>query len=267
MTVHLDYIANAGVRHDAQGVTVTRKGRISEIGGTVVGRSRAALHAPGLPRYGDTHPDWPDLRVVDVVLVPIDTKQWDVTIIYREPGPEQLAHMEPIGRVIDVQWFASNVTVERSLDANGERMVHVYSGWPEVPTVIAGRQTFRRSTALVTAWKAETAEIQLPAVGVRVLIAESRDPSSRLDYVSKVNGGYWSGYAPGTWLFVGPISGVLERGRWLNTYELLHRPDTWRLHSVVEVYGAPASNATEGNGIRSFDVFADANFGQIGFTL
>ncbi len=267
MSVHLDTVSGTRVRHDANGIEVIRKGLIAGLAGSVSGRALAALEAPGLPRYGDPHPTRPALRVVDVVLAPIDTQQWDVTIIYRIPRPEDEAHMSALGSVIDVQWFSSNITLARSLDAGGNRMIHVYSGWPDVPTVIAGRMTLQRSSALISAWKSETAEIQLPAVGVRVLMAEGSPPSSRLGFVSKVNAGYWSGYPPKTWLFIGAISGIEERGRWLNTYELVHRPDTWRLASYVEVQGAPASNAAEGNGIAHFDVFEAANFGQLGFGL
>ncbi len=267
MSIVLDRPENATVRHDRNGITITRKALISEVGGPPDRRARAALETPQLPRYGDSHPAYPQLRVSDVVLRPIDVKQWDATIIYREPRPEELAHMEPVGRVIDVQWFSTIVTEEKVIDANGRRMLHIYSGWPEVPTVSAGRLTLRRSSGRLTAWKSERAEIQIPAIGVRVLIVEAGDPSNKLGFVSRVNSGFWSGYLPKTWLFVGPVSGSEERGRWLNTYELLYRPDTWRLESIVDVQGAPPSNATEGNGIEYFDIYEAVSFGALGFSI
>ena len=59
----------------------------------------------------------------------------------------------------------------------------------------------------------------------------------------------------------------LDRGRWLNTYEVVYRADTWRLRSDIEFNGAPPSDATEGNGIEFFDVYPTANFNNLGFSL
>ena len=130
MSLVLDMVEQASIRHDATGITATRTGLLREIGGPVTARARAALTAPGLPRYGDVYTPIPSLRAIDVQLNPIDTKSWAVQVIYREPNEAERAHMVPLGTVVDVQWFSSNVTVDRLYDANGERLFHWYAGYP-----------------------------------------------------------------------------------------------------------------------------------------
>jgi len=109
--------------------------------------------------------------------------------------------------------------------------------------------------------------VQIPSVGARVIIPEATDPRPRLAFIGRVNNAYWSGYPPRTWVFLGPSSGRKERGRWVNTYELLYRQDTWDLESVIEFNGAPPSDATLGNGIARFRIYDSANFGALGFEL
>lgn len=87
-----------------------------------------------------------------------------------------------------------------------------------------------------------------------------------LGFSGTINQGFWSGYPPRTWL-LGGIDSRLDRDRWLNSYELFYKPDTWRFRSVVEYYGAPPSDATLGNGIAEFDVYADSNFNSLPFQL
>lgn len=266
MTVQLDKIANASIRHNAAGIEAVRIAHLHEITGPSDRRSYSALTAAGMPRYGDQHPAIPGLRVVDIVLAALDVAQWQATIIYRVPSPDELIHAEPPGTVLDVEWFSANVTVDRLFDADGNRMWHWYSGHPNTTLIIAGNVIETRSLARQLGVKAERADVQIPSVGVRVLMTETTDVRTRRGYIGTTNRGYWSGDPPETWLFAG-VAGRLERGRWLNTYELIYRSDGWRLQSVVEFNGAPPSDATPGNGIARFKVYQSVNFGALGFSV
>ena len=266
MSVSLDTIADASVRHDARGVQVIRTALLNNISATPDQVYRAALTAPGMPRYGDVHPAFPELRVVDIALTPIDSRQWRAAITYAEPRPEDRAQFVPVGTVVDVSWYSANVTIDRLYDANGNRMFHWYAGYPESPVINGGNVFLGRSSQRQVGVKAERADVQIPSVGARVMMAEATDPRNRIAFIGRVNAGWWSGNAPGTWLFVG-VSGNLEQSRWINQYDLLYRADTWRLESVIEFNSAPPSDATVGNGIAFFDVYQSANFNQLGFSL
>lgn len=266
MSVALDKIENATVRQDARGIEVTRTAHLRNISAAPDRVAAAALYAPGMPRYGDVHPAFPQLRVVDIALAAIDIKQWRATIVYREPSAQERAHALPLGSVIDVQWFSAQVTEDRLFDANGERMFHYYVGRPETLTIIGGNVRRTRSTTRQIGVKSERASIEVPSLGARVTMVESGDPRSRRGFIGKLNSAFWSSEAPKTWVFAG-LSGQYENGRWINQYELLWREDTWRLRSVIEFNASPPSDATEGNGIAYFDVRGLANFNQLGFSL
>lgn len=268
MTVQLEQIADATVRQDGSGVQVVRRARLTGITGPAGLRQRAALEATGLPRYGDRHPAWPELRVVDVALSPIDVAQWDAAITYRVPDANELAHMESTGTVIDRTWFAVTVSEELVTDINGERLYHWYKGNPLQPSILAGGiggiRWSRATTQLL--WKNEAAEVQRPSIGVRVTVSESSSIEDRLSFSGSINGAYWSGYAPKTWL-IGGMESRWDRDRWLNTYELFYKADTWRFESRVEYFGAPPDDATVGNGIAFFDVYPQENFNRLPFGL
>lgn len=266
MTVELDYLENAEVVHDERGIVARRTGRLSDITGNPEAKPRAALEAVGLPRYGDPHPAWNNLKASTIVLRAIDVKQWQVEIEYREPTANEKALSTPIGEVVEVTWFSTNVTIDVLYDARGRRMFHWYAGYP-TSLQISGGRIFETSTGgRQLGVKAERGSVQIPSVGARVLMAEATDPRKRLGFIGKVNSNFWSGFKPRTWLFAG-LAGNLDRGRWLNTYEIIYREDTWRLRSDIEFNGVPPSDASVGNGIRFFDVYPLRNFNNLGFSL
>lgn len=266
MTVSLDKIRNASIRQTSAGVEATRIAHLTEISGRPDARAQSALGAPGLPRYGDPHPSIPGLRLVDILLSALDVRQWQATLVYRVPSPDELVHAEAPGTVLNVEWFSANVTVDRLFDADGNRMFHWYAGNPESISVTGGNVKVIRSNTRQLGVKGERADVQIPSVGVRVLMTEATDVRPRRRFIGTTNSSYWSGDPPETWLFSG-VAGRLEQGRWLNTYELIYRVDGWRLESVIEFNGAPPSDATEGNGITHFKVYESVNFGGLGFSV
>ncbi len=267
MTVQLDKIQNASLRHSARGVELTRIAHLRDISARPDAVHRAALLAAGMPRYGDAHPSFPGLQVVDIALDALDVKQWRAVITYREPTAEELAHAAPAGSVIDVEYFSTQVTVDKLLDADGKRMFHWYSGNPVTYTIVGGNVVESRTAGVRSlGTKAERADVQIPSVGARVTMTETTKPRIRQHYIGTTNRGYWSGDAPETWLFVG-LAGRKDRGRWINTYEVIYREDGWRLESIIEFNGAPPSDATEGNGRVRFKIYANQNFQQLGFEV
>ena len=268
MRVELDYVQGATVRQNANGIEVVRRARISELAGPKVLRQREALDAVGLPRYGDRHPAWGDLRVVEIDLTSLDVGQFEAQITYRYPSPTELAHMESVGTVIDRQWFAVTVTEAKTTDINGDALRNFYYGDPLTPNISAGRLRLTKLFGQL-AIKADNAEIQRPSIGARVTMSEADSIAPLLTQgfgQGGINLGRWSGYPPKTWL-VGGMDSQWERDRWVNTYELFYKPDTWQFRSTVEWYGAPPSDATVGNGIQIFDVYPTVNFNQLPFTL
>ncbi len=267
MTVHLDKVDNATVRQDAKGITAVRVAHLSNIGGRPDTVHADALSAAGLPRWGDTHPAFPTLRLLDIVLEAIDTRQWRGILTYREPSAEDRLFLAPLGTVAEVEWFSTQVTVDKLYDAEGNRMFHWYAGSPTSVLSVGGNIVETRMAGLrALAVKAERADVQIPSVGARVTMAEATNPRTRQAYIGATNRGYWSGDPPQTWLFVG-LAGRFERDRWINTYELVYRQDTWDLESVIEYNGSPPSDATVGNGITYFRVYQSANYQQLGFEL
>lgn len=267
MTIKRYIVNGTTVRQDARGISVTESGLLTDISGPAERRSRAAIEASGLPRYGARHTAWPALRLADIILTALDSRQWSVSLVYREPLLAERLQMAAVGTVVDVEWFSANVTVSRLYDAAGNRMFHWYAGKPTTLVVTEGRVIERRTTTTQLGVKAERADVQIASIGARVTMVESVDPRSRLGFIGRINSDHWSGAAPGTWLFVGPSSGRREQGRWSNGYELLYRQDTWALESVIEFNGAPPSDATLGNGIQRFQVYGSKNFSNLGFSL
>lgn len=265
MTVELDFIQDAIVRQDNAGVEVTRRARLKQRGQKETAQ-RQALEAPGLPRYGDRHPSFPDLKLVNITLTPIDVATWDGVLIYRKPTPSDLIQTEAAGTVIDRAWFAITVTEQRNTDVSGERLYHWYSGFPLTPSITGSSIKFSRSLAKQLVVKNETAEIQRPTVGTRITVIENDNIEQRVDFSGTINASRWSGYGAQTWL-LGGLDSRLDQGRWVNAYELFYKPDTWKFESVVEYFGAPPSDATLGNGIARFDVYAKMNFNALPFTI
>lgn len=267
MTVRLDFVEDATVTQDAGGIQAIRRARITGIAGPATLRQRQALDAPGLPRFGDPHPAWGDLKVVAIQVDPVDVQTFDAQITYRVPTPQELAHMGAGGTVIDRQWFAVTVTEELNQDVNGERLYHWYTGNPVAPSIVAGSGVvFQRSLAKVLVWKNELAEVQRPSVGARIIMSDRQSVQGLLDFSGTINQAFWSGFPPQTWL-IGGIDSRLDRDRWINSFELFYKPDTWKFRSVVEYFGAPPSDATLGNGIADFDVYQSANFNRLPFQL
>jgi len=266
MTLILDIVDGATVRQTAAGVEAIRRARITGAKGPATERARLAFETPGLPRYGDAHPSIAGLRVVDINLEAVDTEQWEATITYRVPDPNELATMEPAGTVIDREWFSTTITEEIVQDINGGRLYHWYAGNPLTPLIIGSGIKWARSASPQFVWKNESAEVQRPSVGARVVITSAASLKAFIALGGTINGGWWSGYPPRTWL-IGGVQSRWERTRWVNTWELLYNPDTWRFRSVVEYFGAPPDDAIEGNGIALFDVYRDENFNRLGFEL
>lgn len=266
MTVKLDKLREATVRQDFRGVEVTRQARLTGISGDSQRRPREALEAQGLPRYGDPHPAWPDLRCVEINLVPVDVSQWEASLVYRSPTPEEKVNVLPVGTVSDVSWFATTVTEERSFDVNGNAMWHYYSGKPVRPVIIGRGVKFKPTTLTQIAVKHERATVQKPSIGARVLIPESASIQKKLGYVGSINRQGWSNYPARTWL-VGAVDSRFEQGRWHNTYTLYYNPETWRFRSVVDWAGTVPSDARVGNGIAYFSVYPETNWNVLGFFI
>lgn len=266
MTATLYQPQGTTVRRDRAGITITETGLLTGISSPPGRHARAALEASGLPRYGSTHPAWPNLLLVDIGLTAIDRRQWRVSLIYREPSPEDRLVLQPPGTVVDVEWYSSNVTVDRLYDANGNRLFHWYSGFPTSLDISGGGVREVRATTRQLGVKADRAEVQIPSVGVRVIMTETTDVRERRDFIGTLNSGYWSGDPPHTWLFVG-VAGRKDKDRWINTYELIYRSDTWALLSTIEFNGAPPSDGVLGNGIARFQVYDAVNFGALGFSV
>lgn len=267
MTVKLYQPGGSTVRRDRSGIAAVETGMLTDITALEGRHGRSALEASGLPRYGDAHPAWPDLKLVDIILTATDSKQWRAQLTYREPSPEDLIAMEPSGTVTDVEWFAANVTVSKLYDAHGNRMFHYYSGRPTTLSISGGTLIEQPTLTTQLGVKSERADVQIPSIGVRVTMVEDADPRSKIEFVGKINSSRWSGEDKHKWLFVGPANGALEHGRWTNSYELLFRTDGWDLESVIEFNGAPPSDATVGNGIAIFQIYEAKSFSNIGFEL
>lgn len=265
MSVQLNLIEDATVRQDANGLFATRRALIRGVRGPADERPRRALEATGLPRYGDPHPAWGELKLSDIQLTPVDAETWEARLSYREPSAGDLVNMVAPGSVIDRNWFALTVTEELVQDINGERLYHFYTGSPLTPTIIGNGVVFQR-TANQLVWKNERAEVQRPSIGVRVTISDIRTIERLLEFAGTVNEGTWSGYPAQTWL-IGGMDSRREGNRWINTIEFFYRPETWKFKSVLEYFGAPPDDATEGNGIEFFDVYRAKNFNRLGFGL
>lgn len=267
MTVKLDKVQDAQVRQDYQGVEATRRARITGIQGTPNRRQRAALEAAGLPRYGDPHPAWPELRLVEINLAPVDVSQWDATLIYRHPSPEEKREFKPLGSVVDRSWFATTVTEEVNFDIRGGTLWHYYTGFPIQPKLINGRFVgFGPTAARQLAIKNDRATVQKPSVGVRITITEAESIQRRLEYIGTINAAPWAGYPAKTWM-LGGVDSRKDTGRWQNIYTVYYNRDTWRFKSTVDWAGTVPSDVTEGNGIALFDVYPESNWALLGFSL
>lgn len=264
MTVKLDKVQDASIRQDVNGITVVRHASLSGITGPAHLRQRSALMAPGLPRFGDPHPAFPRIKVVDIDISPIDVDRFEAQITYREPTETEKVGFLPDGSVVERTWFAVTVTEERAFDADGDPMYHFYTGYPIAPQIIGGSVFYAPTTSRQIAVKAERASVQTPSVGQRVKLVEAHSAEQRLGYFGHVNKSRWGKYPAKTWL-LGGLDSRMEQGRWQNEYLLYYNRESWRFKSTVDWAGTVPSDVTEGNGIAYFDVYPTANFSQIGF--
>jgi len=85
--------------------------------------------------------------------------------------------------------------------------------------------------------------------------------------VGSVNSRSWSGYPVKTWLCTGVSSSLTTGGRHLVVYEFQYHPKTWRYEAAIKYGSGIPTRASEGNGIRYFDVYPLENFNTIGVSF
>jgi hypothetical protein len=259
VAVKLDLITDSGIEITADGPVVNRVGIVSVIESASDRWSWDAVQAPGVPRYGDPHPNVPGVYVQSVSARPEGKDKARVLITYRtsrnvsdEVPDDEAEPRISVGSTfvteitqVDKDGFALNVSIDvTDIDENGN----------EVTT---------------TETRIQQTEVQRPHGVLSLTRRELRDPLEKsLEFTGKVNRYTFRGQAPRTWLCL-PIEGESVDGgaTFLVRYEFQFNPLTWDKRLV---YFDPETGAIHeqvdfqtGNGTRTFQVLDDIDFSRL----
>lgn len=216
----LDSISDAFIEQSTNGVSVRRVAIVSGISGssaTVLGN---ALLAPGIPRFGDSHPIY-NTTVQSVRAEPASNQSPDtvkVIIDYGFPQPSGddfgIIVDEVAPPTIEVISTVQSVTTNKDVD---NKLITV----SKTTTDAQGNPT--------TDTQGGTVSFQAPMTTVRFRRKEPFSPGNKsVLYTGKINSGPIDGFAPHTWLCTN-LSGISNDGgnTYNVTYEFQHNIDTW----------------------------------------
>lgn len=254
-----DLIDEASAQSDENGVTAVRKFLVTGLTSQASGRLLEALNVVGIPRRGQRHPNLAGILVKSVSAVPVQDSPSKAFVIvsyaaptYNTQEPSQTG--KPTyrlgGSTSDFETSEDNkkkqmilTHTKKSQDADGNTVEEVLPPQP-------GKVSIQKPQAYLSCERPEP----LP-INYRKLFS----------YIGCVNSATFQGYPSRCWLCTAiDVEEVGDRGN--VSYQFSLKFDTWdvRLVYIDPATGAPVENPVEGKGIKSFKVYPEVDFNQLG---
>lgn len=255
-----DLQPDANIQFTESGLSAARAFLVSGLSGDGPQRLIEALNVPGIPKYGDLYPGTSKCAAVDISATPApgSTGKMRVIVKYKDittKGGKPDDKAKPIVRVI-----ARTVEVETEKDIKGEPLIVKYTQINEQMLGGSLQQVYQEKTY------AGRAKYHLPVIGFRFERKESQAPTAKAKtYLGKVNKGQFFGYGA-RMLLVTELSGVTNDGgeTYQVVYEIMVGPSHgWdaKMRYVDELSGKTPEDAEEGNGIATFQIYEEVDFG------
>lgn len=226
--VSADTIEQASVTSDKNGVTIVRRYLIDGVTGSGSSKLLNALQCPGLPRYGQVHPDI-SANVSSVVPRPASdgsTTQCEVIVTYNSPQSELLNQTPDEAGEVAQSWGSTLVQIETSHPPSGP-------DWVLNHTTAAGKilepQPFKATVQEPVITFMATRPEPISFSRQKIILNEGR-----------LNQGTWNLLAEGHWL-CSAIKSELKGGYVQMRYEFLGR--IYRDWQPIGVYTDPVTKA------------------------
>ena len=253
-----DLAEEASVRSDDSGVTCTRRLLVIGLSGSASARLFEAINTVGIPRRGDPHPDLPGILVssVDGNPAPGSVGNAIVVVTYSAPSFNSQAP-SPTGQPT-YRFTATVQDEETSEDKDGNQMILTHTK----VSVVDGN-----NVSQVLDPQPGKVSVQRP---MEYFFCDRPEPlpfnyNKCHDYMGRVNNVPWRNFPARTVLCTNIE--VEEAGDRANvSYQFQIKPvGTWdvRLTYIDPAKGSPVENPIEGEGIKNFKVYPEADFNQL----
>ena len=269
-------ITEGSIRRDSGGWHATRVFDVRNVGGAAIAKPYNASFVSGVPTYGEPHPTIPGIRVISIQVdhTEADPEVYHVTVEYGGDTVGTTPGLAGSG-LKDVDVSTSTLRQTGFRDINDELMQVTYIG-PTVRVNLGGSLT-NNVVEFPVLWQTQLVEGEWDIPIATVTCTVERAASSHvatLAQSTRINSDSWSGLAPYQWLLLGIDSSRNASGTFDWRYVLAIAPQfpknqTWRLRGQTTLVddSVPAL-ATEGNGVKTFDLYRTANFSSmLGFQI
>ena len=258
MALVKDLLADQTVTLSSGGYTAERSFIVTISGGTPESKLFDAMRSDGIPQYNDPHPILPEVIVTSVNARPVTgstTDQIKVMVSYSIPEADDAEGDLDAEETIDgsVTLTTSLATEQTFFDIFGEFLTVKWLG-----------------SAIVV--KYTDADVQRPQLEVTFRRIETSLPKADIiKFLGKVNSAPWSGFPAKTWLCTKIDASEEKEGRFDVDYGFSYREDSWRLEVIAgltpEQIDELPPNTETANGYQVYDVYAGADFNQLGLSF
>lgn len=274
LDVTIDTLTDHEVTIDTQGlVSARRTAIVQNLTGSPAQKLWSAIHAKGLPVWGDPHQVIPGIFVNSVtakLLSDSSTTQAQITIIYNAPGattpPPDFPPDPESPPMLSIE--TSLISARTSRDVHGNPIVVRYS--PPLQEGEIGPTTVQEQTGEV--------DLLIPSEVVVFRRREVRNPHDKARaYLRHVNADEVFDDPPGYWLVTKLSGDTDDRGATFNvTYEFQRNPDTWRATVIYidPATGRPPGDIWDSSGnliqveaVKEVDLYPSIAFQPLSLTL
>ena len=199
-----------------------------------------------VPRRGDVHPDRSDLMAVSVVTSHVagQPQQFIVRVEYATPSPEN----SPQLGLQRIELDSTIVEEQTNFDVTGAR---IFVNWNSPLGVVSHNPQATTLTNLTTVTVTKTETVSTDDLVRRAA-----------RFVGAVNDAVWFGWPAKTWKLDDIEVRKFDEAEVYQQvkYALTYNAKTWRLQVGYTLDGAVAPGATEGDGLKTFDVIKFDDF-------
>ncbi len=249
MVAKVDIKKSSRVRLTRNGFESQRIAIVSGVSGSAQQVLINAINDAQLPNIGDAHPEDSSVTVNTMDCEPLGGGRYKIVMNYFKDAGITETSADAEARLI------TGLAVEETHeDINGQPLDTRYT--------VAGGALSPRFTAEVERPR-QTIYFEYTATGV---------PKSDIDkYLGKINSVAWNGYPIGS-VLCSQIDVEQNGEKFRITYAFAYRPEGWKFRAKVPTHpnlitGIIDLGLDQATGIREYDVYRQADFSPLGFTL
>ena len=255
-----DLVDEASVTSDENGVSAVRKFLVTGLSGEGSSRLLQAITTPDIPIKGQSHPNLGSIIVKSVSAIPVPGCAAAAYVIVQYGSPTFSTQAPSETAPPKYRTTSTVQEVETSEDKNGAQMILKH-------TKTSVDDNGNNVTETLPDQPAK-ASVQRP---ITTFICERAEPlpwnyPGKLPYVGCVNSSPWRGYNPRTVLCMGiDVDESGDRANVSYQFQIKLDGSTWEFRAVYidPSTGAPVVNPVEGQGIKTFRVYPEADFTQL----